>query len=272
MFRSRCRALHLALIPMLSAFTLMPAWADEPHRKEEKTSGSTILHPYRLPISRMGYSNAKPDKATVEVPTLVEGETWEIMQEKQAALSGALQAIVKPFDPTGYTVPGFDGHSDQAYHGDKKFPTMVGRFSVTVRDLTHLAEVIPQIEKFGTGPVQLKYHIGDSFINAKAWRLAQLNAITEAKSSAEWLAAAVGTKIVGVLEIREGEVKAFDPTYGEYSKDKPLVIPSEIQAYYARINIVYELAPSTRRRSATPLPRKKSPPVNGKAKAGTSIK
>src|SRR4051794_5382736 len=70
MFRSRCRAFHLALIPILFTPTLTPAHADE-HHKDEKTSGSTILHPYRLPISRMGYSNAKPDKATVEVPTLV---------------------------------------------------------------------------------------------------------------------------------------------------------------------------------------------------------
>jgi hypothetical protein len=220
----------------------------------------------------MAYANAKPDGATVEVPTLVEGETWELMQEKQAALSRALQAIVKPFDPTGYTVPGFNGHSDQAYHGDKKFPTMVGRFSIPVRDLTRLAEVIPQIEKLGTGPVFLKYYVGDRVVNEKAWQQAQSNAIAEARRNADRLAAAAGTKIVGVLEIREEGIHAADPTYGEYSKDKPLVIPSEIPVYDACVSIIYELASSTERRSATPLPRKESPPANGKAKAGTSIK
>ena len=244
------RLSRLLTFPVLAAAVTvaLPAFADKP-----RTAGIRVgeAQARRMTIVRVGYGRAKPNSATIDVPFKVEDETWEGIEKKRNALQVSLQKALEPYDLTGRSVDLASGQSGQTQRDSRRTTTYEGSFAVFVRDVSHLRAILARLNKGMSTPLTVRYRVVDAQAMAAARKSAQLDAIAEARREADILAKAAGTRIIGIWELNEGEVKPIEAQPIPSSLPEQAAVPREIDVISAQITIVFEMAPAL---TAAPRP------------------
>jgi uncharacterized protein YggE len=227
---------------LLGLLGLLATGGAQADRRRDAPPPDPTLTARRITITRREYGQAPPDEATIDLPFAVQGETWEAVEKQRSLLLSSLQQEIAPYDSSPNTVSVSSANSGQVLQDGKMFVTDTGIIRIYVHSLSHWKELLNALGKKNPKPLTVEYLVTETTTLSKAGEQAQKRAIVRARQDADRLAGLAGTRVIGVLTMREGPLTneaSFPQTFAKAASN---ALPQTMTAVSAEITITFELA------------------------------
>ena len=259
-FSARPLCILLSIIVLCGLLTR--SFADQSRPVESGVIAKGGKFPVRsLKITRTGGAYARPTTAYITFPFITEGADWMESKKQEEALLETYKKIVASFDPMPNRVFVQQSQSGQTYRDNKPISTYTGTIRVCVRNLALLKPIGKAIAKVTSQGLSVEYfhEVGVKMHEYEAQ--SQQAAIRAARKQADFLAKAAGTRIVGVLAIREGQIQEAPPTLDEAYTPEQWKTPAQVLVAFSDVCVDFELAspqnePTPKPKSPTPMSQK----------------
>jgi uncharacterized protein YggE len=228
-----------ALIVAVAALAIRPG----PAAGAPTTDGQPALH--TITVTGTAAVTRIPDVARVSVGVGVTKSTVKAARDSAGKSMTAIIAAIKALgiDETDIKTSSIDLSPQYNNSGTKIVGyRMSEQLQITVRDLDKVGDVVDTATAKGATEVNgMSFEVGDP---TGAMDEARAAAITQARTSAQKMAAAAGVSIGAVVSISESSVSSPGPYYyGEAARDAAALTPIErgTQDVQATVTVIFEI-------------------------------